>query len=190
MEKSASKLPCLWPTNTNYHSPYPSTNGREDLHELSLLSTHRLNSLNLANLSAFEEEEPAKKKGEVKPDHVLGAIEEAYPNSLTIDDMSRRFALSQDSITKMVMDLVDRNLVKAVGAGGSADGSVDPFAAGFRRVHQGGRLIDGMKMLIFTQIANTHKLKCMTHFHCIFRTKKMSLSCGKCRELRGRYSRR
>ena len=36
----------------------------------------------------------------------------------------------------MVMELVERNLVKAVGAGGSTDGAVDPFAAGFRRVHQ------------------------------------------------------
>ena len=38
----------------------------------------------------------------------------------------------------MVMELVERNLVKAVGAGGSTDGAVDPFAAGFRRVHQVG----------------------------------------------------
>ena len=90
----------------------------------------------MTNISAFEEEEHTKKKEEVKPDHVLGAIEQAYPNSLTIDDISRRFALSQENITTMVMELVERNLVKAVGAGGSTDGAVDPFAAGFRRVHQ------------------------------------------------------
>ena len=98
--------------------------------------TPNVNNLNLTNISAFEEEEHTKKKEEVKSDHVLGAIEEAYPNSLTIDDISRRFALSQENITAMVMELVERNLVKAVGAGGSADGAVDPFAAGFRRVHQ------------------------------------------------------
>ena len=101
------------------------------------LSTQNYIHLNWTNISAFEEEERTKKKEDVKPEHVLGAIEEAYPNSLTIDDMSRRFALSQENITTMVMDLVERNLVKAVGAGGSADGAVDPFAAGFRRVHQG-----------------------------------------------------
>ena len=101
------------------------------------LSTKNYIHLNWTNISAFEEEERTKKKEDVKPEHVLGAIEEAYPNSLTIDDMSRRFALSQENITTMVMDLVERNLVKAVGAGGSADGAVDPFAAGFRRVHQG-----------------------------------------------------
>merc|ERR1712117_512243 len=91
----------------------------------------------LPNRPTFEEEEfSKKKKEEIKPDHVLGAIEEAYPNSLTIDDLSRRFELSQENATTMVMELVERNLVKAVGAGGSTDGAVDPFAAGFRRVHQ------------------------------------------------------
>lgn len=102
----------------------------------SLLSPQKVLTI-LSNLLAFEEEEHTKRKEEVKPEHVLGAIEEAYPNSLTIDDMSRRFALSQENITTMVMELVERSLVKAVGAGGSADGAVDPFAAGFRRVHQG-----------------------------------------------------
>lgn len=96
--------------------------------------------LQFDKISAFEEEE-RKKKEEPKPEHILGAIEEAYPNSLTINDMSRRFTMSQESITRMVKELVERNLVKAVGATGLADGSVDPFAAGFRRVHQGSNTI-------------------------------------------------
>ncbi len=53
---------------------------------------------------------------------MLEAIEEAYPNSLTIDDMSRRFEVSQELVKSMVMELVTKNLVKAVGVGGSPAG--------------------------------------------------------------------
>jgi hypothetical protein len=48
---------------------------------------------------------------------VLAVIEEAYPNSLTIDDMARRFKSETELVRNMVLELVSKKLVKPVGAG-------------------------------------------------------------------------
>merc|ERR1719367_983825 len=69
---------------------------------------------------------------------ILGAVEEAYPNSLTIDDMSRRFKYDKELIRTMVLELVSRNLVKPVGGAGmpaGMPGTVDTATGAFRRVH-------------------------------------------------------
>lgn len=71
------------------------------------------------------------------PEKILAVIEEAYPNSLTIDDMARRFKAETEVVRNMVLELVDKKLVKPVGAGvpGAAAG-LDSAAGAFRRVHQ------------------------------------------------------
>lgn len=77
----------------------------------------------------------------ITPQHLLQAIEEAYPNSLMLEDMSRyyclrkaklceqtpdlepvsnfrRFKLEKEIVKTMVMELVERQLVKTVGVNG------------------------------------------------------------------------
>merc|ERR1712142_1283747 len=54
----------------------------------------------------------------VGQNEILGAIEEAYPNSLTIDDMARRFKTEKELIRQLVLELVERELVKPVGGAG------------------------------------------------------------------------
>ena len=63
------------------------------------------------------DDEKEAKKPELVPESVLAIIEEAYPNSLTIDDMSRRFKAETEIVRNMVLELVDKKLVKPVGAG-------------------------------------------------------------------------
>ena len=77
-----------------------------------------------------------EKKPELVPESVLAVIEEAYPNSLTIDDMSRRFKAETEIVRNMVLELVDKKLVKPVGAGVPGAAGLDSAAGAFRRVHQ------------------------------------------------------
>lgn len=77
-----------------------------------------------------------EKKPELVPERVLAIIEEAYPNSLTIDDMSRRFKAETEVVRNMVLELVDKKLVKPVGAGVPGAAGLDSAAGAFRRVHQ------------------------------------------------------
>lgn len=71
------------------------------------------------------------------PEKLLAIIEEAYPNSLTIDDMSRRFKSETQIVRNMVLELVNKKLVKPVGAGVPGAGAgLDSAAGAFRRVHQ------------------------------------------------------
>jgi len=72
-------------------------------------------------------------------DDILVAIEEAYPNSLTIDDMARRYKLAdKEQVRQMVLELVEKELVKPVGGAGvpaGLPGTVDTATGAFRRVH-------------------------------------------------------
>merc|ERR1719367_2256775 len=82
------------------------------------------------------DDEKEEKKPELVPERVLAIIEEAYPNSLTIDDMSRRFKTETEIVRNMVLELVDKKLVKPVGAGLPGAAGLDSAAGAFRRVHQ------------------------------------------------------
>merc|ERR1719510_653466 len=82
------------------------------------------------------DDEKDKKEEELVPESVLAIIEEAYPNSLTIDDMSRRFKAETEIVRNMVLELVDKKLVKPVGAGLPGAAGLDSAAGAFRRVHQ------------------------------------------------------
>lgn len=87
----------------------------------------------------FAVDEDKEKKEEVLvPEKVLAVIEEAYPNSLTIDDMSRRFKSETEVVRNMVLELVNKKLVKPVGGAGVQQeaAGLDPAAGAFRRVHQ------------------------------------------------------
>lgn len=81
-------------------------------------------------------DDEARRKEQLGPDKVLAVIEEAYPNSLTIDDMSRRFKSDKELVRNMVLELVSRKLVKPVGAGVPGAAGLDSAAGAFRRVHQ------------------------------------------------------
>ena len=76
--------------------------------------------------------EEEQEKPQVTADTILEAIEEAYPNSVTIDDMSRRFQVTTELAKNMVMELVTKDLVKAVGVGGSPAG-VDTAAGAIQK---------------------------------------------------------
>ena len=82
------------------------------------------------------EEEEKELKEELVPEKVLAVIEEAYPNSLTIDDMSHRFKTETEVVRQMVLELVNKKLVKPVGAGVPGAAGLDSAAGAFRRVHQ------------------------------------------------------
>ena len=82
------------------------------------------------------EEEEKELKDELVPEKVLAVIEEAYPNSLTIDDMSHRFKAETEVVRQMVLELVNKKLVKPVGAGVPGAAGLDSAAGAFRRVHQ------------------------------------------------------
>merc|ERR1719510_307658 len=82
------------------------------------------------------DDEREEKKPELVPERVLAIIEEAYPNSLTIDDMSRRFKSETEVVRNMVLELVNKKLVKPVGAGVPGAAGLDSAAGAFRRVHQ------------------------------------------------------
>lgn len=75
-------------------------------------------------------------KKEVTADDVLEIIEDSYPNSLTVDDMARRFVVEKELVKRMVMELVSKQLVKAVGVGGPSVEGVDSSVGAYRRVHQ------------------------------------------------------
>ena len=82
------------------------------------------------------EEEEKEEKDDLVPEKVLAVIEEAYPNSLTIDDMSHRFKAETEIVRQMVLELVNKKLVKPVGAGVPGAAGLDSAAGAFRRVHQ------------------------------------------------------
>jgi len=82
------------------------------------------------------DDEKDKKEEKLVPEKVLAIIEEAYPNSLTIDDMSRRFKSETEIVRNMVLELVNKKLVKPVGAGVPGAAGLDSAAGAFRRVHQ------------------------------------------------------
>merc|ERR1712170_221165 len=82
------------------------------------------------------EEEEKEGKDDLVPEKVLAVIEEAYPNSLTIDDMSHRFKAETEIVRQMVLELVNKKLVKPVGAGVPGAAGLDSAAGAFRRVHQ------------------------------------------------------
>ena len=65
----------------------------------------------------------------------MSAIEQSYPNSLTIEDMSRRFKAEKELVKELVMELVTGQLVKAVG-GTDSIGGIDDNATAYRRVHR------------------------------------------------------
>ena len=65
------------------------------------------------------------------PEKVLAIIEEAYPNSLTIDDMSRRFKSETEVVRNMVLELVNKKLVKPVGVGVPGAAGLDSAAGIF-----------------------------------------------------------
>eukprot|EP00095_Tigriopus_kingsejongensis_P000269 maker-scaffold329_size204955-snap-gene-1.21 protein:Tk00269 transcript:maker-scaffold329_size204955-snap-gene-1.21-mRNA-1 annotation:"PREDICTED: hypothetical protein LOC100649604" len=77
-----------------------------------------------------------EKKKAVTTDSILEIIEESYPNSLTVDDMARRFVVEKELVKRMVMELVTKKLVKAVGVGGPSVEGVDSSVGAYRRVHQ------------------------------------------------------
>merc|ERR1719367_2749513 len=81
-------------------------------------------------------EEEKEQKDDLVPEKVLAVIEEAYPNSLTIDDMSRRFKSETEIVRNMILELVNKKLVKPVGAGVPGAAGLDSAAGAFRRVHQ------------------------------------------------------
>jgi len=82
------------------------------------------------------DDEKDKKEEKLVPEKVLAIIEEAYPNSLTIDDMSRRFKSETEVVRNMVLELVNKKLVKPVGVGVPGAAGLDSAAGAFRRVHQ------------------------------------------------------
>jgi len=85
-----------------------------------------------------EEEDGRSSTTSVGQNEILGAIEEAYPNSLTIDDMAGRFKTEKELIRQLVLQLVERELVKPVGGSGvpaGLPGTVDTATGAFRRVH-------------------------------------------------------
>ena len=96
---------------------------------------HRI-GVNLTSLTIFIVEDEKDKKEEMVPEKVLAIIEEAYPNSLTIDDMSRRFKAETEVVRNMVLELVNKKLVKPVGVGVPGAAGLDSAAGAFRRVHQ------------------------------------------------------
>lgn len=81
-------------------------------------------------------EEEKEQKDDLVPEKVLAVIEEAYPNSLTLDDMSHRFKAETEVVRQMVLELVNKKLVKPVGAGVPGAAGLDSAAGAFRRVHQ------------------------------------------------------
>ena len=98
----------------------------------NLINLFKNNTNNIITVDDEKEE----KKPELVPERVLAIIEEAYPNSLTIDDMSRRFKTETEIVRNMVLELVDKKLVKPVGAGLPGAAGLDSAAGAFRRVHQ------------------------------------------------------
>merc|ERR1719270_2325359 len=82
------------------------------------------------------DDEKDKKEEKLVPEKVLAIIEEAYPNSLTLDDMSHRFKAETEVVRQMVLELVNKKLVKPVGAGVPGAAGLDSAAGAFRRVHQ------------------------------------------------------
>merc|ERR1719510_1072813 len=93
------------------------------------------------------DDEKEEKKPELVPERVLAIIEEAYPNSLTIDDMSRRFKTETEIVRNMVLELVDKKLVKPVGAGLPGAAGLDSAAGAFRRVHHGTEEVTIVKQM-------------------------------------------
>ena len=77
------------------------------------------------------DDEKDKKEEKLVPEKVLAIIEEAYPNSLTIDDMSRRFKSETEVVRNMVLELVNKKLVKPVGVGVPGAAGLDSAAGIF-----------------------------------------------------------
>ena len=77
------------------------------------------------------DDEKDKKEEKLVPEKVLAIIEEAYPNSLTIDDMSRRFKSETEIVRNMVLELVNKKLVKPVGVGVPGAAGLDSAAGIF-----------------------------------------------------------
>ena len=82
-------------------------------------------------LSFLVDDEKDKKEEKLVPEKVLAIIEEAYPNSLTIDDMSRRFKSETEIVRNMILELVNKKLVKPVGAGVPGAAGLDSAAGRF-----------------------------------------------------------
>merc|ERR1719270_1042925 len=82
------------------------------------------------------DDEKRQKEEKLVPEKILAIIEEAYPNSLTIDDMSHRFKAETEIVRNMILELVNKKLVKSVGAGVPGAAGLDSAAGAFRRVHQ------------------------------------------------------
>ena len=116
------------------NNPYPNDNATIYLHRMFLEKMVPIFSLIRNDVLAVDDKE--EKKPELVPESVLAVIEEAYPNSLTIDDMSRRFKAETEIVRNMVLELVDKKLVKPVGAGVPGAAGLDSAAGAFRRVHQ------------------------------------------------------
>ena len=77
------------------------------------------------------DDEKDKKEEKLVPEKILAIIEEAYPNSLTIDDMSRRFKSETEIVRNMILELVNKKLVKSVGAGVPGAAGLDSAAGLF-----------------------------------------------------------
>lgn len=91
-----------------------------------------------SKISQEEDEDGRSSATSIVEDDILAAIEEAYPNSLTIDDMSRRYKADKEHVRQLVLDLVEKELVKPVGGAGvpaGLPGTVDTATGAFRRVH-------------------------------------------------------
>lgn len=91
-----------------------------------------------SKMSQEEDEDGRSSATSIVEDDILAAIEEAYPNSLTIDDMSRRYKADKEHVRQLVLDLVEKELVKPVGGAGvpaGLPGTVDTATGAFRRVH-------------------------------------------------------
>ncbi|TRY69155.1 hypothetical protein TCAL_02185 [Tigriopus californicus] len=112
-------------------------------HEYSMLAkievelTQEKEMDELPNRPVLDEERGSDvPKKEVTAEDILEIIEDSYPNSLTVDDMSRRFVVEKELVKRMVMELVSKQLVKAVGVGGPSVEGVDSSVGAYRRVHQ------------------------------------------------------
>ncbi|CAB4066442.1 unnamed protein product [Lepeophtheirus salmonis] len=79
-------------------------------------------------------EEKLKEK-ELKKENVLKVIEESYPNSLTINDITRRFKTETTTIRYLISELVSAQLIKSVGTFVTGE-EADSGASAYRRVHQ------------------------------------------------------
>ncbi|XP_040570406.1 uncharacterized protein [Lepeophtheirus salmonis] len=97
-----------------------------------------LNTLFVSNSLKFTErkapEEKLKEK-ELKKENVLKVIEESYPNSLTINDITRRFKTETTTIRYLISELVSAQLIKSVGTFVTGE-EADSGASAYRRVHQ------------------------------------------------------